>query len=81
MCLGDFNDHIVRHIDGLYGVHGGYDVGRRKLEQRMLFEFCLEKELCVSNTWFKRGENRKATLRKCEIETEIDFLLIKKDHR
>ena len=25
----------------------------------MLLEFCLEKELCVSNTWFKREEKRK----------------------
>ena len=24
------------------------------LEGRMLLEFCLEKELCVSNTWHKR---------------------------
>ena len=24
MCLGDFNGHVGRHIDG---VHGGYGVG------------------------------------------------------
>ena len=28
----------------------------------MLLESCLEKELCVSNTWFKREEKRKVTL-------------------
>ena len=27
----------------------------------MLLEFCDEKELCVANTWFKKGEKRKVT--------------------
>ena len=61
ICLGDFNGHVGRHIDGLDGVHGGYDVGQRNLEGRMLLESYLEKELCVSNTWFKREEKRKVT--------------------
>ena len=53
MCLGDFNGHIGRHIDGFYRVYGLYGVGHRNSEGRMSLEFCLEKELCVSNTWFK----------------------------
>ena len=40
MCLGDFNGHAGRHIDGFDGVHGGYGVSRRNLEGIMLFEFC-----------------------------------------
>ena len=57
MCLGDINANIGRHIDGFDGVHGGNGVGQRNLEGRMLLEFCLEKELCVSNTWLKRGKD------------------------
>ena len=56
MLLDDFNRHVGRHIDGFDGMHGGYGVGQRNLEGRMLLEFCLEKELCVSNTWFNREE-------------------------
>ena len=56
MCLCDLNGHCGRHTDGFDGVHGGYGVGQRNLERRMLLEFCLEKELCVSNTWLKRGK-------------------------
>ena len=41
----------------------------------MLLEFCLEKELCVSNAWLKREEKMKLTLR----IGEIDFVLIKKE--
>ena len=41
VCIGDFNGHVGRHIDG------GHGVGQRNLEGKMLLEFCLEKELCV----------------------------------
>ena len=33
----------------------------------MLLEFCLEKELCVSNKWFKIEEKRKVAFRMGEI--------------
>ena len=35
----------------------------------------------MSNTWYKREENRKVTFRVDEIETKIDFVLIKKEHQ
>ena len=47
ICLGHVNGLIGIHIDLCDGVHGGYGVGHRNLERRMLFVFCLEKELCV----------------------------------
>ena len=77
MCLGDFNGHVGRHIDGF---HGGYGVVQRNFEERMLLEFCLEKELCVLNLGFKREEKGKVMFRNGENETEIYFLLIKKKH-
>ena len=81
MCLGDCNGHIGRHIDGLEGMCGGHGVGQSNLEGRMLLQFCLEKELCVSNSWFKRVEKRKVTFRMGVNETEVNFVLIKKEHR
>ena len=62
------------------GVYGGYGVGQRNSEGRMLLECCLENELCVSNIWSKREEKRKVTFRMGENETEIDFVLINKEH-
>ena len=32
MCLGDFNGHVCRHIDGFDGVHGGFGIGLMNLE-------------------------------------------------
>ena len=72
MCLGDFNRHAGRHIDGFNEVHRGYGIFQRNLDGRMLLEFCLMKELCVSITWFKRVKKRKMTFRMGENETEID---------
>ena len=42
-------------------MHGWYGIGQRNLEGRMLLEFCLDKKLYVSNTWFWREEERKVT--------------------
>ena len=42
ICLGEFNGHVGWYIDGCDGVHGGYGMGQRYLEGRMLLEFCLE---------------------------------------
>ena len=44
----------------------------------MLTQFCLEKELCVSSTWFKGVGERKVTLKVGENEKEIYFELTKK---
>ena len=40
----------------------------------MLLEFCDEKELCVANTWFRKGEKRKVTYSTGGNESEIDFV-------
>ena len=81
MCLGDRSGQFGRHIDVFDRVHGGYVAGQRNLEGKMLSDFCLDKELCVSNTWFKREENRKVTYIMVENKTKIDFVLINKEHR
>ena len=74
-CFYVLNGHVDRHIDRSDGVHDGYGVGQRNYEGRMLIKVCLEKELCMLNTWFKReGKNG-------ENEIEIDSSLIRKVHR
>ena len=42
MCLGDFNGHIGRHIDGFAGARGGYGVGQRNI-QECYWSFVLRK--------------------------------------
>ena len=57
--MGDFNGHVGGQIDGFEGVHGGYGIGKRKVEGKRLLEFCDEKDLCVANTCFEK--ERKIT--------------------
>ena len=59
MCLGDFNGHVCRHINGF---HETYGVGQKNLEGRMLFKFCLVKEICMSYTLFKRQKFNQSCL-------------------
>ena len=61
ICLGDFNGHIGKEVNGFEGVHGGFGTGKRNLEDRLLLKFCVEKDLCVGNSWFKKKDSRKAT--------------------
>ena len=79
--LGDFNGHVGRWIDGFEGVHGGYGMGKRNVEERRLLEFCDEKELGVPNTWFEKKEQRKVTYSMGGNETEIGFVLVGKNNR
>ena len=57
--LGDFNGHAWKCAEGFEGIHGGYGIGKRNAEGRLLLDFCDQKELCVANTWYKN--KRKVT--------------------
>ena len=43
------SEHMGNNVEGLEGVHGGNEIGKRNVEGRLL-EFCDEKELCAANT-------------------------------
>ena len=77
ICLGDFNGHSGKQLDGFDGVHGGFGVGERNGKGRLLLEFCDGEDLCVAKTWFKKKENIKMTYKgSLGREMEIDFVLV-----
>ena len=78
ICLGYFNGYIGTKVDGFEGVHGGFGIVKRNLEGRLLLEFCVEKDLCVGNSWFKKKDSRKVTFNRGCSGTEIDFVLMKR---
>ena len=57
--LGDFNGHVDEEIKHFEGVHEGNEIGKRNAEERMLLEFCDQRELCVAGMWFKKTEKTK----------------------
>ena len=60
IAMGDINGHVNRNIDGFQGEHGGFSIGTRNQEGRMLLEFCIL-NLCIANTWFRKADNEKIT--------------------
>ena len=57
--LEDFNGYVGKQIDWFEGVHNGYGIGKKNVEERRLLEFCDEKKLCVANTWLERRSREK----------------------
>ena len=47
----------------------------------MLLEVCDEKELCVVNLGYRKGEKRKVTYSAGENVMEIEFVLVGKGNR
>ena len=79
--LGDFNGHVGKSAEGLEGTHGGYGIGKRNAEGRMLLDFCDQKELCIANTRYKKKDKRKVIYGSGGNDTEIDFVLVGKEKR
>ena len=79
--LEDFNRRVGRQIDGFESVHGGYGIGKRNVEGKRQLEFCDQKELCVTNTWFDKKEQRRITYSMGGNEMKIDFVLVGKNNR
>ena len=66
ICLGDFNGHIGKEVDGFEGVYRGFGIGKRNLEGRLLLEFFVEKGMRV-------GLRRRILLMEGEREAEEVF--------
>ena len=58
LCLGNVMGQVGRYIGVFDWVHGGYGIGLRNLEGRMLLKFCLLKELCKMHSIKEREEAR-----------------------
>ena len=71
--LGDFNGNVGKCAEGFGSIHGGYGIGKRNAEGRLLLDFCNPKELCAVNTWFKKKDKRKVTYSSGGNDTEIDW--------
>ena len=80
LSMGDFKGYVRRRIDDFMGVHGGYGIGKRNVEGKIL-DFCDEKELCVANTWFEKEQNKYHTVY-VEIKLRlILYWLVKTDRK
>ena len=76
--MGDLNGHVGRNIEGFQGVHGGFSIGERNQEGRMLLEFCYAKHLCIANTWLRKADKKKIAYGSGCNKSNIDFCMMGK---
>ena len=76
--MGDIIGRDGRNIDGFQGVHGGFSIGERNQEGRVLLEFCDAKYLCIANTWCRMADKNKMTYGSRCGESEIDLCIMGK---
>ena len=56
LCMGNFNGHMGRHIDGLHWVYGGNGEGQKNLNRRMLLVLPGERNMNIKCMAKERGE-------------------------
>ena len=76
--MGDPNGHVGRNIDGCQWVHGGYSIGEKNHDGKMLLEFCDARHLCIANTLFRNVEMTKITYGLGCNEGEMDVSMMGK---
>ena len=79
--MGGLNGHVGRNIDGFQGVYGGFSIGKRNQDGRILLEFCDAKQLCIANTWLRKADKEKITYGSGCNKSEIDFCIMGKVYR
>ena len=62
IVMGDINGHVGKNIDGFQGVLiGGFSIGKRNQEEKLLFKFFDAKHICIAKTWLRKADKKKIT--------------------
>ena len=78
---GDFNGHVGSFDEGFKGIHGGYGIGKRNIEGLKLLETCMQHDLTIINTCFKKPSKHRYTYKSSDHKTQIDYILVKESYR
>ena len=77
----DLNGHIGKERVGYENVHGGIGFGVRDKEGVSILDFAETHNLTISNTWFKRKEDRLVTYSSGEGKSLIDYIIVRAEDR
>lgn len=75
---GDFNGHIGQNNDGVRRIHGGKGMGERNTDGEKALDFAVAFDMAILNTFFTKNSYR--TYRSGNRESQIDFLLYRRDN-
>ena len=75
---GDLNGHIGYNRESIGRIHGGHGMGERNEEGEMILDFAVAFDMAINNTFFT--SDSYATYSSGGRQTQIDFLMYKRDH-
>jgi hypothetical protein len=79
--LGDFNAKIGKALINDDDVMGKFGFGVRNERGEILLEFARDKKFFFSSSNFKKNEKRRPTWTLGKASNEIDYILVKKEHK
>ena len=56
--LENLNGRVAKPIGSFENVREGNGICKKKVEEKRLPEFCHQKELCVTKTWFQKKQKK-----------------------
>ncbi|XP_066920323.1 craniofacial development protein 2-like [Clytia hemisphaerica] len=80
LICGDLNGHVGKETAGFDNVHGGNGFGDRNADGIRLLDFCLAANLAITNTFFSKSDNKLVTYQSGATKSQIDFILIPRNH-
>ena len=75
---GDLNGHVGTERQGFEEVMGPFGFGERNREGESILRLCQSRELLVVNTMFKKEKEKLVTYKSGGAETQIDYILARK---
>ena len=72
--------HVGERADGYLGIHGGKGYGSRNREGVSILEFAMANNMVVTNTHFTKTSNHLITYHSGDDNTQVDYILTKKQH-
>ena len=78
---GDLNGHVGTVRDGFEEIMGIYGYGERNTDGENILEFCQGRRLRILNSMFKKEREKKVTYKSGGVETQIDYILARKNER
>ena len=76
---GDLNGHVGSEKRGYEEAHGGYGIGEMNEDGIKVLEFAIAYQLKIMNTMFQKLPNHLVTYNSNGNQTQIDFIMVKKD--
>ena len=83
IIMGDFNSQIGEGQKGEEKIIGPYCYRKRNKNGESLIDFCVENNMKITNTWFKKKHNRRWTWISPNLKTknQIDYFITNQKYK